>query len=152
MKFKFSQRSMARIETVDDKVQALCHLALDRSPIDFAIVQGRRTQDEQMRLYGKGRTAAECMKAGVPTAYAKPKEQKVTWTLKSNHLSGRAVDFAPIVDGKIFMPDRPTAADIAIYKQVADAFKSAAAELGITIQWGGDWTRTKDFPHIEMEA
>src|SRR3990167_968029 len=87
----------------------------------FQIVQGNRTQAEQNALYEQGRT-----KPG----------KVVTWTRNSKHIGGNAVDFAALVNGTINWKEE-------LYSPVARAFKAAAKELGIGIEWGGDW-KTKD--------
>ena len=54
--------------------------------------------------------------------------------MKSKHLGGTAIDFAPIVDGKANYDEKYVFA-------VSDAFKKAAAELGIDLRWGGNWNK-----------
>lgn len=93
----------------------------------FQIVQGNRTQAEQNKLYDQGR--------GSPGPI-------VTWTKKSKHIGGGAVDFAALVNGTINWQEK-------YYPAVAHAFKVAAVELGIGIEWGGDW-KTKDWGHIQL--
>jgi peptidoglycan L-alanyl-D-glutamate endopeptidase CwlK len=93
----------------------------------FQIVQGNRTQAEQNALYAQGRT-----KPG----------KIVTWTKNSKHIGGGAVDFAALVAGKISWNEK-------LYPPIATAFKKAASELGIGIEWGGDWT-TKDWGHVQL--
>lgn len=51
-----------------------------------------RTKDQQMKLYGQGRTAEELASKGVPTEYANPEWNVVTWTLNSSHMTWNAVD------------------------------------------------------------
>lgn len=153
--FRFGSASLKRLATLHPDLQRVAKRALELSPIDFAIVQGSRTLDEQKRLYGKGRTAAQCKAAGVPVHYAHPSEAKVTWTLRSNHLVkadgyGHALDFAPYINGKVHMPARPTKADEQLYRDIANAFKRAAMECCVVIEWGGDWKSTVDLPHIEL--
>ena len=150
----FSRNSEKRLATVHPKLQAVARRALEISDYDFGVTQGARTKDEQKRLYGKGRTAAQCKAAGVPINYAQPNEMKVTWTLNSNHLVkahgfGEALDFAPFINGALLIPDRPTRAEEEIYRAVANAFKKAAMELCTPIEWGGDWEKV-DLPHIEL--
>ncbi len=93
----------------------------------FTIVQGNRTQAEQNAIYAQGRT-----KPG----------KIVTWTTKSKHIGGNAVDFAALVNNKISWNDK-------LYPAIARAFKQASHELGIPIEWGGDW-HTKDWGHIQL--
>ncbi|EHH8139702.1 M15 family metallopeptidase, partial [Escherichia coli] len=33
----------------------------------------------------------------------------------------------------------------------AQAFKQAATEQGIAIEWGGDWKTLKDGPHFQLK-
>lgn len=148
MTFRFSKASLDRLATVDPALQKVAHRALELSPIDFVVVQGNRTLDEQKRLYGKGRTAAQCRAKGVPIEYARPGEAKVTWTLNSNHIGGKAVDVAPYVDGGIQWDD---SGKRGLWPKIAAAFKQAAKELGVPITWGGDWTTTVDRPHFELK-
>lgn len=147
MTFKFSKNSLARLATVDPRLQSVAKRALELSTVDFVVVQGTRTLDEQKRLYGKGRTAAQCTAKGVPASYARPGEAKVTWTLNSNHIGGRAIDVAPYVNGAINWDDN---GKLGVWPKIAAAFKQAAKELKIDIEWGGDWTTTKDRPHFEL--
>ena len=51
-----------------------------------------RDQADQFRLYGKGRTAEQLMKEGIPSLYADPTAKQVTWTTQSKHMTGTAVD------------------------------------------------------------
>ena len=147
MTFKFSQNSLARLATVHPDMQRVARRAIELSPVDFSITQGKRTLDEQKRLYGKGRTAAQCRAKGVPAEYARPQDQVVTWTLNSNHLSGNAIDVAPYINGKLEYDDN---GKLGLWPKIAKAFKDAARELGAPIEWGGDWTKTKDRPHFEL--
>ncbi len=147
--FKFGANSIARLTTVHPDMQAVAKLALQLSEVDFSITQGRRTLDEQRRLYGKGRTAAQCRAMGVPEAYARPAEAKVTWIKpeNGNHLSGRAIDVAPFVNGKLEYDD---SGKLGLWPKIAKAFKDAAKQLDVSIEGGGDWKGTKDRPHFEL--
>lgn len=147
MTFRFSQNSLNRLATVDPDLRRLAQRALELSSVDFVVVQGNRTKDEQARLYGKGRTAAQCTAKGVPTSYARPSEAKVTWTLNSNHIGGRAIDVAPYVNGGVNWDDN---GKLGLWPKIAAAFKQASKELGIRIKWGGEWEGTPDRPHFEL--
>ena len=147
MGFKFSNASLARLATVHPDLQRVAKRAIELSEVDFVVTQGNRTVDEQKRLYGKGRTADQCEAKGVPAIYARPGEAKVTWTLNSNHIGGRALDVAPYVKGRIEWDDNGR---LGLWPKIAKAFKTAAVELGVPIEWGGDWTKTVDRPHFEL--
>ena len=50
---------------------------------------------------------------------------------------------APYVDGTIRW-------DWPLYHQIAPLFKKAADELGINVEWGGDWQSFPDGPHWQL--
>ncbi|MBS0227071.1 MAG: M15 family metallopeptidase [Proteobacteria bacterium] len=145
--FVFGKQSVALLATVKPELQALARRALSLSEVDFGIVQGNRTLDEQMRLYGQGRDAERCAVMGVPPAYAQPDKQKVTWTLKSNHIGGNAIDVCPWVDGHY---EWDNDGKLGLWPKIADAFKRASGTLGTPVYWGGDWTTKKDRPHFSL--
>lgn len=149
MAFQFSRRSLDKLASVHTDLQRVAERALQISEVDFSVTQGRRTLDEQRRLYGKGRTAAQCKRMGVPSSYARPNENRVTWIRpeNGNHLSGRAIDVAPFVNGRLEWDNN---GKLGLWPKIAVAFKLAAQELGVSIEWGGDWDGTKDRPHFEL--
>lgn len=61
-------------------------------------------------------------------------------TMNSRHLTGHAVDLAPW----------PISWDWDKFYPIADAMKEAAADLGVDIEWGGDWTSFPDGPHFQL--
>lgn len=94
---------------------------------------GSRTLDEQARLYGQGRTAAECEAAGVDPSYAKPEKPIVTWIApaESKHVQQTAIDV-----------------DVSKYaEENYNILGHAAVSLGVT--WGGFWS-VKDYGHFEL--
>ena len=110
MSFQFGKRSIKRLEGVHPDLVKVCHRALEMSPIDFSIIEGMRTLKRQKALLAKGAST----------------------TLRSRHLTGHAIDMAPYIDGTIRW-------DWPLYHQIAPLFKNAADELGINVEWGGDW-------------
>lgn len=122
--FVWSKRSLANLEGIHPDLRRVCDLALKLSEHDFVIVDGLRTIEEQKHFIKIGASK----------------------TMNSNHLTGHAIDFAPWYDGGA-QPKAP----FELYKKIADAFKAAALELGISIIWGGDWKRFVDGPHIELD-
>lgn len=136
MTFLLGRNSVRRLEGVHPDLVRVAHTAITLSKVDFAIVQGVRTQAEQDALYEQGRT-----KPG----------KIVTWTRNSNHIPkadgyGYAIDICPYVNGKL---DWETVSN---FDKVAEAFKEAAAIEGVRIVWGGDWKTTKDRPHFELKG
>lgn len=64
--------------------------------------------------------------------------------MSSRHLTGDAVDVVAYVGSQVSW-------DWFLYEKIAQAFKQAAAELGIAIEWGGDWASLKDGPHFQLK-
>lgn len=147
MHFRLSKRSLDTLATVHADMQRVVQRAIHLTTVDFVVVQGRRTWDEQARLYGKGRTYAQMIAVGLPGVYAQPHLAKVTWTMRSNHLSGRAVDLAAYVNGEITWDTSK-----GYYQVIAHAMKAAAGIENVRIVWGGDWVGKKDYPHFELPA
>lgn len=112
---------MARLNGVNEDLVRIVLEASKTSPVPFIITEGIRTIQRQAELVSRGASK----------------------TMASKHLTGRAVDVAAIVNGKVSW-------DWKYYAQIAEVFKSTAANLGIRIRWGGDWKYFKDGPHFEL--
>ena len=150
--FKFGATSLKRLEGINPRLRKVVDRALEIAEEDFMVIEGLRTKEQAWANWGKGRTAAQCQAAGVPTKYAKPSAAKVTWLknpLNSKHISGNAVDLAPSpLDWN----------DLKRFDKMASAMFKASAELQIPIRWGADWDddgvfREKgetDSPHFEL--
>lgn len=61
-------------------------------------------------------------------------------TMNSRHLTGHAVDLFPY----------PLSWDWNYFYPIADAMKQAAKELGVDLEWGGDWKSFPDGPHWQL--
>ena len=116
-----NERSKKALVGVHPDLVAVVKRAAEIMPGGFIITEGMRTKERQRELFAKG----------------------LSKTMNSRHLVGLAVDFAPLVDGQVTWK-------WPAFKPVADAFKAAAKELDTAIEWGGDWKRFKDGPHIEL--
>jgi peptidoglycan L-alanyl-D-glutamate endopeptidase CwlK len=117
----FSPRSEQRLAGVRPDLVRVARRALELSPVDFAVIEGLRTTKRQAQL----------LKAGASK------------TMRSRHLTGHAIDVAPIIAGQVRWDWPP-------FHQIAAAMKQAAAELGVPIEWGGDWRTFKDGPHFQL--
>ena len=118
-------RSEKNLATVQPQLQRLGRELLRRlaqEGLTFKVTSGNRTQAEQDALYAQGRT-----KPG----------PVVTWTRKSRHIGGRAIDLT------LFQGKNPVWES----KHYATAGR-IGKELGLV--WGGDWKRTPDRPHFEL--
>ncbi|MDO2630100.1 M15 family metallopeptidase, partial [Escherichia coli] len=86
---------------------------------DFGITEGLRSKYRQKQLVAEGKSQ----------------------TMNSRHLTGDAVDVVAYIGSQVSW-------EWPLYEKIAQAFKQAAAELGIAIEWGGDWKTLKDGPHF----
>lgn len=119
--FKFSQRSENNLKGVNPDLVKIVRRALQLSPVDFGITEGLRTVERQRQLVAAGKSQ----------------------TMNSRHISGHAVDvFA--------YPTSTGSWEWKYYEQIATAFKQAAKELNIPVEWGGDWKTLKDGPHFQL--
>jgi len=113
-----------RLIGVNQQLQDVVRKAVTRAPWDILVVEGLRTVERQKKLVEAG----------------------ASWTMNSRHLTGRAVDLAPYIDGGPRW-------DWPLFYKLADAMKTAARELGVGIVWGGDWRPPRrDGPHFELKA
>jgi peptidoglycan L-alanyl-D-glutamate endopeptidase CwlK len=121
--FKLSRRSKERLIGVHPDLVAVIERAIEITPIDFTVLEGRRNIERQKQLVASGAST----------------------TMNSRHLTGHAVDIAPLdPNGHTVSWHWPH------YHKLAPAVKQAARELGVPIEWGGNWIRFKDGPHWQL--
>ncbi|MGE8688641.1 MAG: M15 family metallopeptidase [Achromobacter sp.] len=125
--FILSARSLQRLEGVHPRLVEIVKLAIQRTAVDFTVVEGLRTPERQRQLKAAGKSQ----------------------TLNGLHLVqadgyGHAVDLAPLVNGVIPWDDW------AEFRRLAEVVKACAAELGTPVEWGGDWRTLKDGPHFQL--
>ncbi len=121
MTFKLSQKSLNKLVGVDIKLINVVKRALEISPIDFRVLEGLRTLERQSMLVKAGKSQ----------------------TMNSRHITGDAVDLGALIDGVVNW-------DWKHYETIAKAMKQASKELGIAIEWGGDWKTFKDGVHFQL--
>jgi len=121
MTYALGATSLSRLTGVHPDLVKVVKLAITKTDLDFTVLEGMRTVDRQKQLLAKGATK----------------------TMNSRHLTGHAVDLAPVIDGAVSW-------DWPLYHRLAKTVKAAAAELGVPLQWGGDWRTFKDGPHWEL--
>ena len=116
MGFNLSARSLQRLEGVHPRLVDVVELAIQRTAVDFTVVEGLRTAERQRELVAKGASQTQnSLHLVQPDGY------------------GRAVDLAPLVGGAIPWDNWEA------FRQLADIVKACAAELGVPVEWGGDW-------------
>lgn len=121
MAYALSDRSERNLKGVHPHLDRVVRRALQLSRVDFAVTEGLRTKERQAELVAKG----------------------FSQTMASRHLTGHAIDLAPIINGQIRWDWPP-------FYTIAEAVKAAAAEANTPIEWGGDWRTFKDGPHWQL--
>lgn len=119
--YKLGSRSLSRLQGVHPDLIAVVKRAIEITSIDFTVLEGVRSISRQKELYAKGSSQ----------------------TMNSRHLTGHAVDLGAFVNGAVSW-------DWAHYYPIEQAVKQAAAELGVNIEWGGDWKSFRDGPHWQL--
>jgi len=131
--YKYGKNSLAKIETVDETLQLICHKAIEimnnKHPkshkVDFGISCGIRTLAIQKEMFAQGKSKAD----GVNN--------------KSYHQYGLAVDFYAYVDGKANY-------DLVNIQAIALCFLQAASFYNVESRWGGHFSTIYDSPHFEL--
>jgi hypothetical protein len=144
--FHFSQSSLSKLITVDNRLQLLAKEVLKISPIDFAITSGLRTKEEQNKLYKEGKSKCDGIKN------------------MSKHQEGKAIDIMPIKEGYGQIEQQKVDNGyLMAYSQkdiyiLVGLFLGVANKLDIKIRTGALWDKDSvwnngfvDGYHVEIE-
>ena len=137
--YKFGDRSKKNLQGIQPDLVKVMETAITNSPCDFTITDGVRTVEQQQALYAKGRTASGKIVTNADGVKVKSNHQP-----KSDGF-GYAVDLYPYYNGSVQLND------VKKLKEIASHIKLTAKNLGIKIEWGGDWTKMLDMPHFELK-
>ena len=119
--FKLSDRSRSRLQGVHPDLVSVVELAITLTEVDFGVTEGLRTMERQRELVEAG----------------------ASLTMNSRHLTGHAVDLVAYVGNEVRW-------DWPLYDKIAAAMFEAARDLGIPLEWGGNWKTLKDGPHFQL--
>ena len=97
MSFKLSERSLDRLNGVDQNLVDVVKRAINLTEIDFGVSEGLRTLERQKELVEKG----------------------ASQTLKSKHISGMAVDLVAYIGPRVSW-------ELKVYDDIADAIRQAS--------------------------
>lgn len=110
MAFKLSTRSKERLIGVEPDLVAIVRRAIEITKVDFGVTEGLRSLERQKELVASG----------------------ASQTLKSKHIEGKAVDLVAYLGSRISW-------EITFYDDIAEAIRTAATELDVSIRWGAAW-------------
>ena len=111
MSFKLSQRSLDKLEGVHPDMVKCVKSAIEYTKVDFGVICGMRTEEEQKELVAKGASK----------------------TMRSKHLTGHAVDLIAYVGSRASW-------ELNLYDDIADAMAQASKTHGVPIKWGAAWS------------
>lgn len=126
MTITLSEKSLLKLTGAHPDLEKVIKRAAAIGSIDFTVLEVTRTLARQKELVAKGASK----------------------TMKSRHLPGadgksRAVDIAPLDGGQVSWA-------WPLYHKLAPVIKQAAKDVGVPIEWGGDWRSFKDGPHWQL--
>ncbi|MFD2112574.1 M15 family metallopeptidase [Thiorhodococcus fuscus] len=119
--FYLGARSLLRLRGIHPDLVRVVKRAIEITDVDFTVLEGVRSAARQRQLVASGASR----------------------TLRSRHLTGHAVDLGAYVGGHVRW-------DWPLYYSIESAMKQAAKDVGVNIEWGGDWTSFKDGPHWQL--
>ena len=105
------------MDGVKSKLHTVVCSAIKLSNVDFGVICGLRSEEEQRALLSKG----------------------ATQTMKSKHLTGDAVDLMAYIGSRASW-------ELNLYDDIADAMKQAAIEEDVSLCWGAAWA-VPDMPY-----
>jgi len=110
MSFKLSQRSLDRLDGVDERLAMVVKQAIHNTTVDFGVICGLRTTEEQRKLVDAGASK----------------------TMNSKHLGGNAVDLMAYIGSR-------GSWELNLYDDLAAAMAESARDLGVGLRWGACW-------------
>jgi peptidoglycan L-alanyl-D-glutamate endopeptidase CwlK len=121
MTFTLGKKSRERLSGVHPDLIRVVERAIELTEVDFTVLEGVRSKSRQEKLVASD----------------------ASQTMNSRHLTGHAVDLGAWVDDRVDW-------SWPLYHKIAKAMKTAAVELNVPIEWGGDWRTFKDGPHWQL--
>lgn len=122
MTFVLGGQSTHNLIGVHESLIRVVRRAITITTVDFAVIEGRRTEQRQAQLFAA----------------------KATKTLDSKHITGDAVDLAAWVGGRHSW-------DWPLYYRLAEAMRDAAILEQVKLRWGGVWDRCLNDLHGDLE-
>lgn len=116
-----------RLAGVHPDLVRVVHRAAELYANSLLVIEGIRTLEKQREYFRAGKSK----------------------TMRSRHLTGHAVDLAPMFD-----MDNDGDLDLSWesrdFYPIYAAMKQASKELNIPIEWGGAWSTFIDMPHYQL--
>ena len=114
MSYRLGSSSINKLKDVSGFLVEVVMAAITESPYDFGICQGKRTAEQQNKIFLSGNS------------------QKDGYKKLSKHQFGNAVDFFAFVDGKASW-------NVDYLEVIWKHMNKIAKGKMINLRWGGDW-------------
>jgi peptidoglycan L-alanyl-D-glutamate endopeptidase CwlK len=149
-----TERSIKMITLLKPKAReqftVMCKI-LDKTLGDdaYIIFEGVRIEKVQAAYFAQGREPLEAVnrarkEAGLYLLTSEKQNYKITWTMRSKHLEGLAMDILPA------QPNGESTWDLAHYRKQFELIRDAGREAGLVC--GADWPEAqRDWPHYEVK-
>tara|TARA_R110000851_G_scaffold54974_1_gene129325 strand:+ start:1440 stop:1862 length:423 start_codon:yes stop_codon:yes gene_type:complete len=137
--YKFGTRSSENLATCEGKLQQVVTKVMSYNIMDFSVICGHRSLEQQAILFKRGLTQIDGVKQiGM-----------------HNYAESKAVDLLPYPSE---LNGVNVWEDIQRFSVLNGLMQAAAIELGYKIRWGGDWdgdgnngdSKFTDMPHYEI--
>ena len=150
-----TERSKRMLAGLDPRVRPKFEAFLERldkalGEERYIVYEGRRSRQVQEAYYAQGREPLEKVNAlrdavGLYLLRSEKDNYEITWSLKSKHIDGLAMDVVPTKgDGN------PTW-DLAHFRPAFEAIRDCGFAAGLVC--GADWAAPEtDWPHFEASA
>jgi peptidoglycan L-alanyl-D-glutamate endopeptidase CwlK len=110
MSIVLGTRSLSRLEGVHPDLVRVVKKAAVLSDLDFTVLEGLRTVERQKQLVAQGASK----------------------TMNSRHITGHAVDLAPMIAGEVRW-------DWGLYLKLGEVMRAASLSEKVPVRWGGTW-------------
>ena len=122
MTYQLTVKSKMRLDGVHrDLVKIVKHVC-EITDAGFFVLEGVRTLEQEQENFAKG----------------------ASQTMNSRHLTGHAIDIGALDEKGVLSWDYP------LYTHLSVFFKQAASDVGVPLEWGGDWKTLKDAGHYQL--
>ena len=110
---------MSKLEGVHESLVNIVKEAIQATKVDFGVICGTRTKQEQAELVKKGASK----------------------TMNSKHLPQESTGKSHAVDLMAYIGSRASW-ELNLYDDIADAMRVGAIMEGVNVTWGGAWHKT----------
>lgn len=132
---------MGKLNTCHRDLQTVLNAAI--KIVDFSVVYGHRTAQEQQELFNKGREDGKVVELSKVVTYLDGTIKKS----KHNHTPSSAVDIIPYPTG--WKDPKEFFLVAGVVQTIADQMLKDG-RITNEIEWGGRWKTLVDLPHFQI--